>query len=288
MREMNLKNEFENWLVETDGKSSNTAQQYKSSINLISRHYSKHTNETIDLYNINDVSFIKDLAKDYGLDGKYKNFGQNGNGAHGHATVRNAIAAYARFIEYKNSGYKSKENEIDSELKIKNENNSLVSLWKVYNNANVLITKLINEHSQIKKILEQINSKNEEKQKIIHKIPTSPIEISFKLLKTDKNNNKYYTYPANEELFKKEAFENEGVIVGIIHQNGYIEYIERRVSKIWETSVYWNINSMPMEYKNLIHISHANNLTVYACPINIDLKSNKQWQREIASKTGKK
>jgi len=76
MREMNLKNEFENWLVKIDGKSPNTAQQYKSSINLISRHYSKHTNEAIDLYNMNDISFIKGLVKDYGLDGKYKILGK--------------------------------------------------------------------------------------------------------------------------------------------------------------------------------------------------------------------
>jgi len=110
------------------------------------------------------------------------------------------------------------------------------------------------------------------------------VEISFKLLKTDKNNNKYYTYPANEELFKKEAYRKGGIIVGIIHHNGHIEYIERQVSKIWDSSVYWNIYSMPTEYKDLKHLSFANNLIVYACPININLKSNKQWLREIASK----
>jgi len=138
------------------------------------------------------------------------------------------------------------------------------------------LQKLMNEYSQI------------EKQKIILKIPTSQTEISFKLLKTDKNNNKYHVYPANEELFKKEAFNKGGIFVGIIHNNGYIEYIERQVSKIWDTSVYWNINSMPTEYKDLKHLSYAYNLIVYACPININLKSNKQWQQEIASKNKKR
>jgi len=132
--------------------------------------------------------------------------------------------------------------------------------------------------------------KNEvEKQKIIPQIPTLQTEISFKLLKTDKNNNKYYTYPANEELFKKEAFKNGGIIVGIIHHNGYVEYIKRRVKKIWDVSVCWNIDSMPTGYKDLKHLSEANNLIVYACPININLKTNKQWLGEIASKNrGKK
>lgn len=130
MREMSLKNEFENWLVKIDGKSQNTAQQYKSSINSISRHYSKCTNKMIDIYNINDISFIKGLVKDYGLDGKHQIFGQNGNSKYGHATIRNAIAAYARFIEYKNSGNKDKFD-------------TLISLWKIYNKANELLTKAI-------------------------------------------------------------------------------------------------------------------------------------------------
>lgn len=113
---MDLKNEFEKWLVEIDGKSPNTAKQYKSSINSISHHYSKHTNKMIDLYNINvnNISFIKGLARDYGLGGKFQNFGQNGSAAIGHATIRNAIAAYARFIEYKNSGnYEPSDDEQD-------------------------------------------------------------------------------------------------------------------------------------------------------------------------------
>jgi hypothetical protein len=397
---MGLKNEFEKWLVNIDGKSSNTAQQYKSSINSISRHYSQRINKTIDLYDINDISFMKGLAKDYGMGGKYQNFGQNGNSTHGHATIRNAIAAYARFIEYKNSVDKSKGNKINCELSIEDKFSSLVSLWKIYNEVKELLTKamggteteefakrlvakyyntdpltisnknadlktignklilvksrqvdiitatpigvirnwdfdilvvilfskncdilkavainseyakntlkwdnyqkgyilttskdllqneksvditetlqkLINEHFQIEKIIGQINSKNG---------LDSIAKISFKLLTTDENKNKYYIYPANEELFKREAFESSGIFVGIIHHNGYIEYIERQVNKRWESSVYWNINSMPTKYRKLKHLSYANNLTVYACPNNINLKSNEQWLREIASR----
>jgi len=116
----------------------------------------------------------------------------------------------------------------------------------------------------------------------------SQIEIPFKLLATDKNNNKYYTYPTNQERFKKEAFANGGIYVGVIHHNGYIEYIERQVSKIWDTSVYWNINSMPTGYKDLKHLSYVKNLIVYACPIKYNLKFAKQWQQEIAFQKRKK
>jgi len=148
------------------------------------------------------------------------------------------------------------------ETYIKNKFNPLVSLRKIDNKTNESPTKAMTG---------------------------TKVEISFKLLKTDKNNNKYHVYPANEELFKKEAYRKGGIIVGIIHHNGHIEYIERQVSKIWDTSVYWNINSMPTEYKDLKHLSYANNLIVYACPININLKTNKQWLQEIASKNrGKK
>jgi len=114
-------------------------------------------------------------------------------------------------------------------------------------------------------------------------------EISFKLLATDKNNNnKYYIYPADENRFKKEAFENGGIFVGIIHNNGYVEYFSRKVNKIWKSPVSWNINSMPTEYIGLKHLSYANNLTVYACPIKYNLKSAKQWLQEIASQNKKK
>lgn len=88
------KEEFKEWLVEKESKSTSTASSYKSSINKISRHYSEQINKNIDLYNIDDILFIKGLVRDYGIGGRYEDFGQIGN-----ATVRNAIAAYARFIE---------------------------------------------------------------------------------------------------------------------------------------------------------------------------------------------
>jgi hypothetical protein len=41
------------------------------------------------LYDINDITFIKGLVRDYSKNGKYQEFGDKGNG-----TKRNAIARY--------------------------------------------------------------------------------------------------------------------------------------------------------------------------------------------------
>jgi hypothetical protein len=96
-----MKNEFEKWMVKKESKAKATASQYANAIELISRHYSQQTNERIYLYNNPDISFVRKLKHDYGTRGRYKYFGQNGTGNNGHGTVRAAIAAYARFLEYR-------------------------------------------------------------------------------------------------------------------------------------------------------------------------------------------
>jgi hypothetical protein len=90
------KKEFKTWMIRQEGKSRNTAAQYMSSIGVISNHYSQETNKPIDLYTTRDILFLKGLVKNYGIGGKYQDVGNNG-----HGTVRNAIAAYVRFLEYK-------------------------------------------------------------------------------------------------------------------------------------------------------------------------------------------
>jgi predicted nuclease of restriction endonuclease-like (RecB) superfamily len=114
-----MKKEFEKWMVRREGKSPNTASQYKSSIDLISRHYSQQNKKSIDLYTINDILFIKSLVKDYGMGGRYQEIGQNGTGTNGHGTVRNAIATYARFLEYKKLGNKTSENSNNGKFELK-------------------------------------------------------------------------------------------------------------------------------------------------------------------------
>jgi hypothetical protein len=101
-----MKKEFETWMTKRDNKSSSAASAYKSGINTISRHYSKETNQNIDLYTINDINFINELVGKYGIDGIYQKVGEKG-----HGTVRCAIAAYARFLEQKDLGYDSQNGQ---------------------------------------------------------------------------------------------------------------------------------------------------------------------------------
>ena len=96
-----MEEEFENWLKGFEDKTKNVAYQYKMSIHRISRHYSQHNGETVDLYINNDIDFINRLVNYYGLYGKYNEFGEIG-----HGTNRASINAYARFLEFKKSGKK--------------------------------------------------------------------------------------------------------------------------------------------------------------------------------------
>ena len=96
--------------------------------------------------------------------------------------------------------------------------------------------------------------------------------VKFDLYKTDKRNSEYYFYPTNENEFKKEAYESGQVSVKVIHPDGKTETPVRNVSKVWDTSVYWNINSMYSKYildktGKKKHYSNGCNLKVYACPI---------------------
>lgn len=90
-----MKNKFEKWMKDVENKSENTSYQYVRSIDKISEHYSEITGENLDIYREIDLDLLKNISNEYGLDGKYSDFGNYGNG-----TIRNAIAAYIRFLEY--------------------------------------------------------------------------------------------------------------------------------------------------------------------------------------------
>jgi len=87
-------NEFEKWLIKEEKKGKPTASSYKSSIDEISQHYSQQTNESINLYNISDITFLDNLVKEYRAGGEYEDFGNKN-----HGTPKAAIAAYVRFIK---------------------------------------------------------------------------------------------------------------------------------------------------------------------------------------------
>lgn len=89
-----MKNKFEEWMKDVEKKLPSTAYNYARSIDKISKHYSENTGRYLDIYNETDLDLLKNIAKEYGLEGKYSDFGNYGNG-----TVRNAIATYIRFLE---------------------------------------------------------------------------------------------------------------------------------------------------------------------------------------------
>lgn len=82
---------FKNWL-QKNGYSKNTSDSYSYSIDKISKHISTKRNESIDVYSINELPFLKKLVELYSTIGNYSDFGYEGNG-----TVRNAIKAYYMF-----------------------------------------------------------------------------------------------------------------------------------------------------------------------------------------------
>lgn len=115
--EVIMKNKFKKWMKDIENKSPNTAYQYACSIDRISKHYSDNTGESLDIYNETDLNLLRDIAKDYSLDGRYFDFGNYGNG-----TVRNAIATYVRFLE---------SIEAEQELESFDEKDSLKNIHKL-------------------------------------------------------------------------------------------------------------------------------------------------------------
>lgn len=94
-----MKNQFEKWMKEKENKSINTVSSYANSISRISRHYYENTGRDFDLYKITDLKLLRSIENDYGIGGKYSDFGNYGNG-----TIRNSIATYVRFIEFTKIG----------------------------------------------------------------------------------------------------------------------------------------------------------------------------------------
>jgi len=89
---------------------------------------------------------------------------------------------------------------------------------------------------------------------------------TFKLIEQDNNNNKFYIFPQNETQFKNEAYQDGNIIVKVFHPDGEEELIYRKITKIWNSSVSWNINSMKSITHNMEQLNYGSNLTAYACP----------------------
>jgi len=93
---MDKKDKFFTWMI-NNGMLSTTARNYISSINKISEHCLQDRNEKT-LYNINDISFIENLADKFNKKGEYYSFGCERNGG-----IRASLFKYIEFLNNPNS-----------------------------------------------------------------------------------------------------------------------------------------------------------------------------------------
>lgn len=89
-----MEKKFYIWMINSENKTPNTAYAYKNSIKKISSYHSQNIDKYTDIYNINNLSILSDIANDYSQTGRFSSYGYKG-----HGTIRNAIATYVRFYE---------------------------------------------------------------------------------------------------------------------------------------------------------------------------------------------
>ena len=90
-----MKQIFHHWMIDHERKQENTADAYAYSIDKISKYHSQMTGNLVDIYSMDNLEMILDIASDYKTTGRFAKYGYKG-----HGTIRNAIATYARFYNY--------------------------------------------------------------------------------------------------------------------------------------------------------------------------------------------
>ncbi len=93
-----VKKEFTTFLAKTDKskKAISTIDGYLYAIDRISQYYNEQENDSIDIFEVNDLSFLKKIAQHLNTGGKYSDFGKSRNN-----TYSAAINSYIRFLEFK-------------------------------------------------------------------------------------------------------------------------------------------------------------------------------------------
>jgi predicted RNase H-like nuclease (RuvC/YqgF family) len=92
-----MKEEFRNWLITPPipikSVQESTAKSYSDAINKISNHYSENTGEAIDIYSLEDIPVVNEIALKYrDKQGCYRDYGKENNGL--------CAAAIARYLEF--------------------------------------------------------------------------------------------------------------------------------------------------------------------------------------------
>jgi hypothetical protein len=128
-----MKEIFEQWLIEIEKKSQQTAYNYKNAINKINRHFKENENLVVDLYELNSPQELTTYVELYESTGKYSEFGNYGKG-----TNRAAIKSLYRFLlnpENQILNLLEDENFEDRELIILSEKNQNFSYEKDLKNT---------------------------------------------------------------------------------------------------------------------------------------------------------
>jgi len=128
-----VKEIFENWLIDIERKSQQTAYNYKNAIIKINRHYKDNEKKQIDLYELKNPEQLKAYVDLYETTGKYSEFGNYGKG-----TNRAAIKSLYRFLlnpENQITSITEDENFEDQELFLFNEKNQNFSYEKDLKNT---------------------------------------------------------------------------------------------------------------------------------------------------------
>lgn len=100
------KNRFKQFL-EKEGKKDSTVRSYVCAVKRVAENYSENIGKEIDIFECEDLIIIDTIAKEYGIGGKYADFGNKNN-----ATNRNSIASYYEYVQ----GLKSLESNEDGHI----------------------------------------------------------------------------------------------------------------------------------------------------------------------------
>jgi len=106
-----LKDEFEDWMVNIDGRKKPVASTYASAIDKISQHFSNETGIKTDIYLNKDIKVLIGICEEYKKGGKFEDFGNERNGLY-----RAAIKKYVYFLKKTVSGDNNGFDDEDSTL----------------------------------------------------------------------------------------------------------------------------------------------------------------------------
>lgn len=224
-----MQDEFRNWMIQNDRMAEYIAYQYALSIDRISEHYYEQTGEPIDIYKETNLEKLRKISFEYGLNGKFADFGDFGNGI-----IRNAIDSYIRFLQSKVEAQELKDYK-SSKVKVqelKGYDSSAVKIQKVksYEPSKVdtreiksfksgkFENQILNDYNE-KAIEEKIDSKNSFEKYIASDNSNDSYEKEIQLSLIHKVNELFPCYNIFGKNKEGINYEIEGNIICMLLEN---------------------------------------------------------------------